>query len=381
MRNSCTFKLARPVTFRRASSKILPEGSKKNIGYGSNMQNIEGSLREVYMPDGFSPSLEEKCLYWLEKWDLSIFTPEELEYLQCFLQTDQSGAEGVIVAYDSEPKDYRQLFIHGISPHVYVAMKLFAEVWKKKIKELNVQVDEKCIDELYYTPIGQLKQHPSWHEVNLLIKSSDNWPTNERYYYFAKQTVHSFSYGIQWHTFIMNVLEKSGGKVVIPPDDGKQYLMEIRGLFPEVPERCSRIDDQVKATGIIYNIHGQPYIIWPGGVPPERLLSDMKKFYAWGAQSGVAGITQKALTGLQEYIESKNKKWDILTETHDSYLTQGRLHDVKERKEKMEEFIGQQEFTSAIDGVKFRMKSETKVAFNWGNKSEKNKLGMRAFKI
>ena len=387
MRNSCTFKLAGPVTFRRASSKILPEKNKKNVGYGGNLQNIEGSLREVFIPDGFSPSLYERCLYYLEgekdkletKYDTSIFTQTEMSLLHVFLQTDQSGAEGLLVAYDAEEKDYRTLFKIGISPHVYVGMHLFKEEWKKKIKECNILIDPSCVEVLCNTPIGQLKKNPDFSQLSALIKSSDNWETSERYYYFAKQTVHSFSYDIQWHTFIMNILEKSDGKVVIPREDGERFLYTIRSLFPEVPERNRRIDEQVKSTGMIFNCHGQPYTIWPGGSPPSYLLTDMKKFYAWPAQSGVAGITQKALTALQKYIESESKDWDIIQETHDSYLTQGLLHDTKERKEIMEKCIADQEFISAIDGQHYRMKSETKIGFNWAGQSEKNKLGLRVY--
>ncbi len=383
MKNSCTYKLAGPITFRRASSKILPDKNKKNVGWGSNLQNIEGELRSIYIPDGFSPSLEEKCIYYLENnFDTSIFTQEELASLRVFLQTDQSGAEGVLVAWDSSDGDYRSIFRNGISPHVYVAMKLFPKEWKDSIKRLNVLIDPSCVGVLYDTKINDLKKNPDWGQLSALIKSSDSWPLTERYYYFAKQTVHSFSYDIRWHTFIMNILEKSGGKVVISKEDGERFLMTIRGLFPEVPERNRRIDDQVKLTGMLYNIHGQPYTIWPGGAPPEHLLTDMKKFYAWGPQSGVAGITQIAYTAMQNYIEEHKKKWDLLTETHDSYLTQGLLHDTKERFEVMSKCINEQQFVSAIDGDKFRMKSETKIAFNWGSYDpDKNKLGMRVYKL
>ncbi len=387
MRNSCTFKLAGPVTFRRASSKILSEKNKKNIGWGNNMQNIEGGLREVYIPDGFSPSLTERCIYYLEgekdkpetKYDCSIFTEEELSTLQVFLQTDQSGAEGLLVAYDTVEKDYRSLFKAGISPHVYVAMHLFKEEWKEKIKEHNVPIDIKCIETLCNIPIPKLKSNPDFGQLSALIKSSDTWDTSIRYYYLAKQTVHSFSYDIQWHTFIMNLLEKSDGKVSVSREDGERFLSTIRSLFPEVPDRNRRIEEQVRSTGMIFNCHGQPYTIWPGGSPPAHLLTDMKKFYAWGTQSGVAGITQKALTALQEYIEKNNKKWDILQETHDSYLTQGLLFDTQDRFSIMSKCIGDQEFISAIDGQHYRMKSETKIGFNWASQTEKNLLGLRVY--
>lgn len=364
MRFSCQYKLAHPITFRRSSAKILPDKNKKNVGWGSNSQNWEESLREIFTPDGFTESIKEKCIFWLTTGDLSIFTEEELMSLRVFAQTDQSGAEAVIVAYDTEPGDYRQLFIHGVKPHVYVALKLFREVWFKKAQQHNLAIGKNDIDVLYDTPIGLLKKNPYWHDLDLLIKSSDGWDLTERYYYFAKQTVHSFSYGIEWHTFIMNVLEKSGGKIVISPDDGKRFLGEVRCFFPEVPSRCQRIDGQVRSTGILYNMFGFPFVIWPGGRPPDSLLTDMKKYHAWGPQSTVGEIIRVAYTKLHNYIVEHNKDWDILGDCHDSCLTQGRLFDVKERIAKQEEFICQQ-FVSPIDGAHFRMKCETNIGFCW----------------
>lgn len=346
------------------------------------MQNIEGELRSIYIPDGFSPSLSERCIFYLENdYDTSVFSEEELQTINVFLQTDQAGAEGVLVAWDTRDGDYRSIFRNGISPHVYVAMKLFPDEWKAAIKKHNVPIETSCVDTLYHTRINDLKKNPDWGQLSALIKSSDGWPLTERFYYFAKQTVHSFSYDIQWHTFIMNILEKSGGKVVISREDGERFLLTIRSLFPEVPERNRRIADQVRECGTIYNCHGQPYCVWPGGSPPDHILSDMKKFFAWGPQSGVAGITQIAFTKMQEYIEENAKRWDLLTETHDSYLTQGLLHDTKERYEIMSKCINEQSFISAIDGDSYRMKSETKIGFNWGGyDKEKNKLGLRIYK-
>jgi len=376
MRNTTQYKLAGPVTFRRSSTKLFPEKNKKHVGWGSNLQNIEGSIREVYIPDGFKPALSEKCIYWLKTSDTDVFTEEELVSLRCFAQTDQAGAEALIVAYDSEPADYRQLFIHGVKPHVYAALKLFPDVWFKKSQQENLIIPEQSVKELYNTPIASLKDNPYWKDLDYLIKLSDNWPLSERYYYFAKQTVHSFSYGIEWHTFIMNVLEKSGGKIVISPDEGKRFLSTIRSLFPEVPRRCERIFKQVKHTGIIYNMFGHPFVIWPNGEPPATNLTDFKRFYAWGPQSTVGEITRTAYSNLYEYIEQNNKPWDILADTHDSYLTQGPLVCTKERIAKMTEFMAI-EFTSPIDGAKFRMKSESAIGFNWAKRKKgKNDLGL-----
>ena len=311
---------------------------------------------------------------WYLKNNLSTdhFTEEELYSVRVLAQTDQSGAEGLIVAYDCENGLYRQLFIHKINPHVFLSTKLFPDVWLKEAKKKNIPISESDYESILDSPPALLNQNPSWKELSKLIKDSDGWDI--RYYYLSKQTGHSSNYGIEWHTFIMNVLEKSGGKVVIGKEDGQRFLLVHRSTFPEIVERCRRIEHQVKKTGIIYNMFGHPYII------TDNYLSDMKPYYAWGAQSTVGAISLKAASDMQEYIEENNKSWDFLAETHDSIMHQSPLDEVKDLAKMQQQFINI-EFTSPVDGVKFRMRSETKIGFCWADKTETNPLGLREVKL
>lgn len=368
MRNSTTYKLAGPKTFRRSSTKILKK-------WGGNVQNVEKSMREIYESDGWNIKQKEKLIFWLETGDTSIFTEEELATIRVLLQVDQSGAEALIVAYDCEAMDYRKLFINNVKPHVYVALKLFKDIWRKKASEHGLAITAECIDELSNTPIEKLKLNPYWKDLDLLIKDSDNWPLTERYYYLAKQTVHSANYDIKENTFIMNILEKSGGKIVIDRDKGKFFLGTYRSLFPEIPERCKRIERQVEDTKILYNMFGFPFMVTDYSV----LSSSMKDLYAWGAQSTVGEITRIAFSRLQEFIESEGKKWDILQDNHDSYMTQCPLLDVIECAKKKKEFMNQK-LISPIDGVEFNMKSECNIGFNWAPKKDSNLLGLREVK-
>jgi hypothetical protein len=371
MRNTTLYDIAGAVTFRRRSRRILPEKNKKNIGWGTNLQNQKKENRRVYITDGYSPALLEKCKHFLETLDHSIFSKEELSTLKCFAQTDQSGAEGLIVAFDCENKIYRQLFIHGINPHVYLGSRLF-DIWPEEAKKHNFNLPEEEYEKILNLDIKDLKSNPYWKELVNLIKESDNWPI--RYYYLAKQTGHSSNYGIEWHTFIMNVLEKSGGKVVIGKEEGQRFLLIHRTTFPEIVDRCRRIEQQVRSTGIIYNMFGHPFII------TDKHLTDMKPYYAWGPQSTVGEITRVAATRLQDYIEEKKKSWDFLADTHDSILHQSPLYEIKDLA-KMQQYFINIEFTSPIDGVKFRMKSETKIGMNWSERSEKNPLGLAEIKL
>lgn len=366
MRDSCIYGLGHTRTMRRNSKKLFDL-------YGGNMQNKEKSVRQIYIPDGYKPALKEKCLYFLKTGDLKIFTEEELMTLRVFVQVDQSGAEALIVAYLCRAAAYRQLFIHGIKPHSFLAMHLFKDVWVKKMKERGGLIEDLNIDELCSLSIPELAQNPFWNDLDLVIKASDNWQTSERYYYFAKQTCHSANYGIEENTFRMNVLDKSGGKVVISASDARKYLQTYRGLFPEIPEWNEHVKDVVKQTKMLYNLFGYPYQITNQNITD----SDMKEYIAWGPQSTVGQITETASCDLQEYIESERKDWDILADTHDSYMTQGLLWDVKERISKMSEFMNQS-FESPIDKAPFNMRSEYAVGFNWMPRhKEKNPEGLQ----
>ena len=55
-RDSCTWVIAGPKTMRLASKQILPkkqevDGKMKKVGWGGNLQNIEKSMRQIYIPD------------------------------------------------------------------------------------------------------------------------------------------------------------------------------------------------------------------------------------------------------------------------------------------------------------------------------------------
>lgn len=344
MRNSCTYKITGTKTFRLASSKILGQ-------YGNNLQNVEKEMRQIYVPD------EGKI----------------------FVQVDQSGAEALIVAYCAKAGKYRQLFTNGIKPHVYVGMNLFKDVWPRKMREHNLlSVDEAFdIEEFCGTEIAQLKLHPQWKNLDSLIKDSDNWSISERYYYLAKQTEHSSNYDIQAPTFQMNILEKSGGKIVINQKQAQFFLDTKHGLFPEIKEWHAEVRGTAERTKRLYNLHGHPYEI----TRAELRDSDWKELYAWIPQSTVGEITNIAYANMSDFIEQENLKWDLLANTHDSYLLQCPIAEAKDCVIKGKEFM-EQSFISPFDSTPFRMKSDAAVGFNWRPyKKDKNELGLKEFKI
>jgi hypothetical protein len=342
IRDSTSWIISGTKSFRLASRKILHK-------YGGNLANIEKSLREIYVPDDG----------------------------KIFVQTDQGGAEALIMAYDCEPAAYRQLFIHGIKPHVYVAVHLFPYIWQKKMKEVIASGDTFDIATVIKTPIQALKSVPYWRELDLMIKDSDYWTTSERYYYFAKQTCHSANYDIQTQTFRMNVLEKSGGKIALPFEEAERFLLVYRSLFPEIPERNRRVARQARETRMLFNFFGEPYYI----SQYDFTENNLKEFYSWCPQSTVGEITNRAFAAMQNYIEAEKLDWDILINGHDSIVSQCPIEEVTECGKKQKEFI-EQSFESPVDGAKFNMRSETQAGFNWAPfKKDKNPMGLKDIKI
>lgn len=202
----------------------------------------------MYIPDGFETGdIENKCRYWLKTGDLTPFTNEELEKIRVFVQVDQSGAEALIVAYLCKPGDYRQLFLNNVKPHVYVALKLFKDVWTKKMKDKGGLVEDFNIDLIDRTPIPELKQNPFWHDLDLLIKDSDNWKLTERYYYFAKQTCHC----VDGET---EVLTKKGWVRIdsVNPQDEIAIVNKWQNVVFEVPQTYN----QFQYTGDMYHFQG-----------------------------------------------------------------------------------------------------------------------------
>lgn len=360
-RNSTTYKLAASRFFRRTSSQILTKkrqvlvkGFYKTVkkGWGSNLQNIEKSMREIYIPD------EGKI----------------------FGQTDQAGAEALIVAHLTRNGNYRSLFTNGIKPHTYICVHLFKDIWPSKLREHGFLIGDMTIDmdEIIRTPIPLLKQNPLWKSLDACIKDSDNWALTERYYYLGKQTEHSSNYDIQPPTFRMNILEKSGGKIMISVSDSERFIRTKHSLYPEIKEDFHQyVQKMAKSTGYLYDLHGFPHAI----TSSEIRESDWKEWYALIPQATVAEITKKAYIKFQQFTEENNLAWDLLADTHDSMMWQVPIAEAVEAAKKSKECM-EQALVSPFDGTEFRMKSETSVGFNWRPfHKDKNPQGLKEIKL
>lgn len=338
MRNSTMYGIAGSKFMRLSSKAILDI-------WGTNLQNIERGMRTMYIAD------EGKKL----------------------LQRDQAGAEALIVAYLCKDGNFRSLFLNGIKPHIFVALHVFKDELQEKIKHEGLDI--KCdLNELLPIPIPELTKHPWWKSVSKLIKDSDDWSASERYYYIAKQICHSSNYGIAAGAFCLNTLIKSQGRIVLQKKDADKFLGIYHGLFPEIRDWHRRTEAQLRATRTLFTLQGYP-LYFSGDLENERYL---KEAFSSVPQSSVAIITHVAYTSMQHFIETSGVDWDLLNNCHDSYLMQ--FPDSSIEQEQIVKVSGEfleQDLVSP-SGEKFKMKSEVKVGYNWGNfHEEKNPNGLR----
>jgi len=232
-----------------------------------------------------------------------------------FGQNDQSGAEALIVAYLCRAGKFRDLFIHGIKPHVFVALHVFAEQWSKMVDK----VDNKTLILALVAEPKDLKNVPGWKTLETLIKDSDNWDASRRYYFMAKMICHASNYGMTARTFRINILQKSDGAVALTVAQCEQMLEMYHRLFPEIREWHSNVIAEVRKTNILRNLFGHPRIVT--GPHDETAY---KEWLAQVPQSTVGQITNYAFTELQEEIvEGKHPSdFDVLQNNHDSILWQ-----------------------------------------------------------
>lgn len=343
---------------------------------GSNLQNIEGSMREIYVPDGYDISLESKYAEYQRTKNINIFTPEEAARTKILVNRDQSGAEALIVAYLTKHGLYRDLFLHGIKPHVYVALIVFTDIWQTELNKIHSGDLKPNAAEILSLPIVRLTSHPHWKTLDKLIRSSDSWSNDRRYYYISKQIVHASSYGMKAGMFQINTLEKSRGAVVISKKDAEKYLDIFHSTFPEIRQWHKEIERQLNDCRMLFNLQGFPRFFWSSTYKyPEALL---KEAYAFIPQSTVACITRQAYIDLQKYIEETTKDWDLLNDNHDSFMSQVPLLDERDAATKMKEYIEPQ--LVGADGSIFNMRSECQTGFNWGKwDAVKNPYGLKEF--
>ena len=108
---------------------------------------------------------------------------------------------------------------------------------------------------------------------------------------------------------------------------------------------------------MLFNFFGHPYHI----SQYTFTESNYQEFYAWGPQSTVGMITNIAIANMQSFIEKERLDWDILLNGHDSIVSQCPIAEVLDCAKMQKLLFIEQEFISPVDGVVFKMKSETQA--------------------
>lgn len=135
-------------------------------------------------------------------------------------QADQAGAEALIVAWECDPGKYRDLFLNGIKPHVYLGLP-FYQHWEKEYP---------AIHEIRQLSISDIPKHPDWKRLSKAIKDSDSNPASTRYYYLYKQTCHCVDEETE-------ILTREGWTSVKNYNSAKELAVwsEDRNIFFEIP--------------------------------------------------------------------------------------------------------------------------------------------------
>lgn len=326
-RITTSWRLGKTITMRLGSSKLLRR-------WGDNLQNWEKMLRKCICAD------EGKCL----------------------LQIDQSGAEALIVAYLCRPGQLRDLFLCGMNPHSFLALKLFYTAFEKELGY--------SLDDTLRLSVRELAQHPKWPAIAKVTKKSDEWESDRRYYFMAKQGNHSLNYDCKARAFRLNTLQKSDGAVALTIDEAQNIIDTRIKLFPELQQWWSETVIEAKKTNILRNLFGHPRVIT--GFIEE---SNYKELYAFKPQSTVGQITNYAITEFQERIQGGDELLreagvDVLQNNHDSMLVQC-WNDPKYYLPVAKEM--QKHFNRRLvspRGEEFYMKSDINRGLNWGEMGE-----------
>lgn len=313
MRITTSYKVAGTKSFRLASAKLFGH-------YGGNLQNCPESLY---------------CCLTADK-------------DRIIVSRDQSGAEALIVAYEANDGNFRQLFLNGIKPHVYMALQRFIDHFRGDYPRERYE---------FKTP-AELKALPEWPELNSRIKH------DAIRYYIGKKIIHMKNYDAKWPTYQLDVLRESSGAVVISDAEAKKDLLMHETIFPEIKEQQGRLLAKVKEERRLNNLFGYPRVFygrWDGEMQRDAL--------SWIPQSTVGCITHIAIHEINLYAERNDKKWDLLLNLHDAFKYQVPLDDVEEFLEISKKAI-ERELTSTT-GNCFRMRSEAQIGKNLGHYDEK----------
>lgn len=315
---------------KQAGTRSFRLGSSHLFDYGGNSQNNDKeSIDIVEAPPGHK-----------------------------IVSADQAGAEALIVAYLAKPGRYRQLFIHGVKPHTYVALHLFIDKFR----------GDHPRERYWLQPPEVLRALPEWPALSSTIAAS------KFEYDIGKRVGHASNYGMGPNTFRDNCLKESEGTLVLSFAQAALFLSTYKTLFPEIVEWQDEIEQTIKAHRLLRNLFGFPRRF-------ERLLSDayIREAISWIPQSTVGCITHLGIRATRRDMEAGDIAGCVFNNKHDSFACL--VPDA------FVERVGRRMCAALCvtltgrDGAQFRMKSELQVGQNFKKAGPDNPGGMKELKI
>jgi len=316
------YKLAGTRSFRLSASQLF--------GYGGNAQNSDKESIDIFeAPPGWK-----------------------------IVSADQAGAEALIVAYLARPGKYRELFIHGIKPHIYTALHLFVDKFRGEYPK----------ERYWLKPPAELQQLPEWKALSNLIKNS------KFEYDLGKKTNHAASYRMGPNTFRDSCLKESEGALVLTFQEAAFFLGTYKALFPEIVEWQDEIEKTITAHRLLRNLFGFPRRF-------ERLFSDgyTREAISWIPQSTVGCITHRAFREVGSRIVSERRVAALFNNKHDSLAVLVPDDSVEWAARTLSGALDVE--LTGRDGVKFRMKNEVQVGQNMKKASAENPRGLKDYKL
>ena len=171
---------------------------------------------------------------------------------------------------------------------------------------------------------------------------------------------------MKWATFIINVLERTDGDIILSAAEGKKFLDMFDELFPEILELQEEIRGMVRATRMLRNLFGHPKRF----VQPLR-NSYERQWLSFIPQSTVGELTVIASNEIRKYLHKHSLQNEILlvNNKHDSLLLDCPLRHKELGVWLLKNFMAK-EFTTP-KGETFRMGVEVSEGYAWNKKSMK----------
>lgn len=309
-------------SFRLSSTKLYN-------GMGGNAQNMEGSTLDMFMA-----------------------RPGMLIH-----NRDQSGAEALIVAHLCRPGNYRNLFTCGIKPHTFLAINLFGREFNDLVMSLMGKTPE------------QIAASPDWKAVKDIVEKGPIW------YQLAKKICHASTYKMGPRTFQSNVLKESFGTLRLSLSECKAYLDYFYQLFPEIAVWQRETVEFVRKKRYLVNLLGSPRTF-------GRNFDDgyEREIISWIPQSTVGEITHECVADTLDYIDEHDKRWNVVSNKHDSCGTEAPETESLECFKVMG--TGMAVKMTGFNGVEFVMKCDAQIGKNFGkHHATKNPDGLKTYEF